>query len=265
MWALNLAERYKIDPCNRTWLYNQKLKIADALVYKKIRQTLGAENFDIVVSGAASIQPNIAAFFSAIKMPIFEGYGMTEAAPMITFTRPGRRKIGYTGDPLPNIEVKIADNGEICLKGDNVMQGYYKREEETAQIIKDGWLHTGDLGYVNKYGCVHLYGRKDNLIVSYGGENVYPEEIEAVLDARTYFTESLVIEDKGGLTALVYPDFDQGAKDGMDQATFVKFIESMLPEVNKELPNYAKLKKIEVMSEAFERTPKKSIKRFLYK
>ena len=102
------------------------------------------------------------------------------------------------------------------------------------------------------------------MILGPSGQNIYPEEVEAMLDIRPYFVESLVIEEDGGLTALVYPDFDQGAKDGMDQKTFVKYIKSTLPDINKELPNYARLKKIEVMSEAFERTPKKSIKRYLY-
>ena len=145
------------------------------------------------------------------------------------------------------------------------MSGYYRNPEATKSALdEDGWLHTGDMGIIDANGNLFIRGRCKNMILGASGQNIYPEEIEAVLDARTYFAESLVIEDKGGLTALVYPDFNQGAKDGMDQETFVNYIESMLPEVNKDLPNYARLAKIEVISEAFERTPKKSIKRYLY-
>ena len=155
--------------------------------------------------------------------------------------------------------------GEVLVRGANVFLGYYKNPEATAEVLDaDGWLHTGDMGVLDADGSLFLRGRSKCMILGPSGQNIYPEEIEAALDARAYFNESLVIEDDGGLTALVYPDFQQGAKDGMSQSEFVKFIESSLPEVNKDLPNYARLKKIEVMSEAFERTPKKSIKRYLY-
>ncbi|MBE6338721.1 MAG: long-chain fatty acid--CoA ligase [Lentimicrobiaceae bacterium] len=211
LWALNLAERYKIDPCNRTWLYNQKLKIADALVYKKIRQTLGAENFDIVVSGAASIQPNIASFFSAIKMPIYEGYGMTECSPVIAVScnLPHGREIGTVGFALPGVEVKIAENKEIICRGHNVMMGYYNQPELTKEVIdEDGWLHTGDLGEINEYGQVRITGRLKNLFKTSLGKYINPDVIEGKF-AESGFIENIVVlgENQKYAGAIIVPDF----------------------------------------------------------
>lgn len=211
LWALNLAERYKIDPCNRTWFYNQKLKIADALVYKKIRQTLGAENFDIVVSGAASIQPNIASFFSAIKMPIYEGYGMTECSPVIAVScnLPHGREIGTVGFALPGVEVKIAENKEIICRGHNVMMGYYNQPELTKEVIdEDGWMHTGDLGEINEYGQVRITGRLKNLFKTSLGKYINPDVIEGKF-AESGFIENIVVlgENQKYAGAIIVPDF----------------------------------------------------------
>lgn len=211
MWALNLAERYKIDPCNRTWFYNQKLKIADSLVYKKIRQTLGAENFDIVVSGAASIQPNIASFFSAIKMPIYEGYGMTECSPVIAVScnLPHGREIGTVGFALPGVEVKIAENKEIICRGHNIMMGYYNQPELTKEVIdENGWLHTGDLGEINEYGQVKITGRLKNLFKTSLGKYINPDIIESKF-AESGFIENIVVlgENQKYAGAIIVPDF----------------------------------------------------------
>ena len=131
-------------------------------------------------------------------------------------------------------------------------------------FTEDGWFRTGDMGVLDADGSLFIKGRTKCMILGPSGQNIYPEEVETVLNSQPYVVDSLVIEDDGGLTALIYPDFQQGAKDGMDQRAFLQYIKDQLPEWNKELPNYAKLKKIEVMSEDFERTPKKSIKRYLY-
>jgi long-chain acyl-CoA synthetase len=155
--------------------------------------------------------------------------------------------------------------GEIQVKGNNVFLGYYKNEEATAEVLtEDGWFRTGDMGILDADGSLFIKGRTKCMILGPSGQNIYPEEVETVINCQPYVVDSLVVEDNGGLTALVYPNFQQGAKDGMNQDAFIKFIEGTLPELNKELPNYAKIKKIEVMSEDFERTPKKSIKRYLY-
>ena len=210
-WALNLAERYRIDPCNRTWLYNQKLKIADALVYKKIRQNLGAEKFDIVVSGAASIQSNIASFFSAIKMPVYEGYGMTECSPVIAVScnEPHGREVGTVGFALPGVEVRLTEEKEIVCRGHNVMMGYYNQPELTKEVIdEDGWLHTGDLGEINEYGQVRITGRLKNLFKTSLGKYINPDVIENKF-AESGFIENIVVvgENRKHAGAIIVPDF----------------------------------------------------------
>lgn len=156
-------------------------------------------------------------------------------------------------------------SGEILIKGANVFLGYFKNEKATEEVFtEDGWFRTGDMGVIDEEGSLFIRGRSKCMILGPSGQNIYPEEVETVINTRPYVVDSLVVEDNGGLTALIYPDFAQGAKDGMDQRTFAQYMEDTLPELNKELPNYAKLKKIVVMTEDFERTPKKSIKRYLY-
>ena len=251
-----------------------KLPLLDQFIMNKIKTELvnafGGE-FDEVIIGGAAFNKEVEAFFKKMEFPFTVGYGMTECAPIITYDDYKTAKLYSCGKIVPNMEMKIDSPdpvnipGELLVKGANVFLGYYKNEEATREVLdKDGWLHTGDMGVIDADGYLFLRGRSKCMILGPSGQNIYPEEVEAVLDTRPYVLESLVIEDNGGLTALIYPDFDTAAKEGMDQATFIKYIEDTLPEVNKELPNYAKLKKIEVMSEAFERTPKKSIKRYLY-
>ena len=251
-----------------------KLPILDQFIMSKIKAELvnafGGEFYEVIIGGAA-FNKEVEAFFKKMEFPFTVGYGMTECAPIITYDDYKTAKLYSCGKIVPNMEMKIDSPdpqnipGELLVKGANVFLGYYKNEEATREVLDaDGWLHTGDMGVIDADGYLFLRGRSKCMILGPSGQNIYPEEVEAVLDTRPYVLESLVIEDNGGLTALIYPDFDTAAKEGMDQATFIKYIEDTLPEVNKELPNYAKLKKIEVMSEAFERTPKKSIKRYLY-
>ena len=155
--------------------------------------------------------------------------------------------------------------GEVLVKGMNVFLGYYKNEEATeAAFTKDGWFHTGDMGVMDKDGYLYLRGRSKCMILGPSGQNIYPEEIECVLNNMHYVVDSLVIEDHGGLTALIYPDFHQAEIDGLDKDALVQDLNNSLTVTNKELPNYARIAKIEVMPEDFERTPKRSIKRYLY-
>ena len=216
----------------------------DKIIIDKIKNELltafGGEFYEVIIGGAA-FNKEVEAFFKKMGFPFTVGYGMTECAPIITYSDWKTEKLYSCGEIVPNMEMKIDSPdpqkipGELLVRGANVFLGYYKNPEATAEVLDaEGWLHTGDMGVIDADGSLFLRGRSKCMILGPSGQNIYPEEIEAVLDARTYFTESLVIEDKGGLTALVYPDFDQGAKDGMDHATFVMFIESMLPEVNKE-------------------------------
>ena len=208
-WAMNLAEQYTVD--GRSWFYNQKLKLADKLVYSKIRNKLGADCFDIIVSGAASIQPNISAFFSAIKMPVYEGYGMTECSPVICTSSnvPHGREAGFVGPALPGVEVKIAENGEIICRGHNVMMGYYKQPELTAEVIdKDGWFHTGDLGIVNEYGNFKITGRMKNLFKTSLGKYINPDMIETKFTESGFFENVVVLgENEKFAAALIVPDF----------------------------------------------------------
>ena len=251
-----------------------KLPILEQVIMNKIKTELinafGGEFYEVIIGGAA-FNKEVEAFFKKMDFPFTVGYGMTECAPIITYDDYKTAKLYSCGKIVPNMEMKIDSPdpqnipGELLVKGANVFLGYYKNEDATREVLDaDGWLHTGDMGVIDADGYLFLRGRSKCMILGPSGQNIYPEEVEAVLDTRPYVLESLVIEDNGGLTALIYPDFDTAAKEGMDQAAFIKYIEDTLPEVNKELPNYAKLKKIEVMSEAFERTPKKSIKRYLY-
>ncbi|MCR5035969.1 MAG: long-chain fatty acid--CoA ligase [Bacteroidales bacterium] len=208
-WSMRITENYQIE--GRSWFYNMKLKIADKLVYSKIREKLGAENFDIIVSGAASITKKISGFFSAIKMPVFEGYGLTETSPVITVSNRNKygREVGAVGQPLPGVEVKIADNGEIICRGHNVMMGYYKQPELTAEVIdKDGWFHTGDLGKFNEHGLLQITGRMKNLFKTSLGKYVNPDVVEGKFNISGFIEQIVVVgENQKFAAALIRPDF----------------------------------------------------------
>ena len=210
-WAVRLGEHYKISSESRSWFYNKELALADKLVYSKIRQNIGAENFDIIVSGAAAISQKIAGFFSAIKMPVFEGYGLTETSPVIAVSNrhPHGREVGYVGQPLPGTEVKIADNGEIICRGHNVMMGYYKQPELTKEVIdEDGWFHTGDMGEFNQYNQLRITGRIKSLFKTSGGKYINPDVIEAKFCASKLVEQILVVgENQKFAGAIIIPSF----------------------------------------------------------
>ena len=251
-----------------------KLPVLNQILLDKIKAELttafGGEFYEVIIGGAA-FNKEVEAFFKKMNFPFTVGYGMTECAPIITYDDWTVEKLNSCGKAVVNMEVRIASAdpqnipGEIQVKGANVFLGYYKNEEATQEVLtEDGWFRTGDMGVIDAEGSLFIKGRTKCMILGPSGQNIYPEEVETVVNNQPYVVDSLVIEDNGGLTALIYPDFAQGARDGMKQEAFVAYLEGTLSELNKELPNYAKLKKIEVMSEDFERTPKKSIKRYLY-
>ena len=251
-----------------------KVPFLNQVVLDKVRNELvnafGGEFYEVIIGGAA-FNKEVEAFFKKMNFPFTVGYGMTECAPIITYDDWKEEKLYSCGKAAPNMEVRIASAnpaeipGEIQVKGANVFLGYFKNEEATAEVFtEDGWFRTGDMGILDTDGSLFIKGRTKCMILGPSGQNIYPEEVETLLNSQPYVVDSLVIEDNGGLTALIYPDFHQGAKDGMNQDAFVKYMEGMLAEWNTILPNYARLKKVEVMSEDFERTPKKSIKRYLY-
>ena len=251
-----------------------KLPVLNQVVLNKVKTELinafGGNFYEVIIGGAA-FNKGVESFFKKMGFPFTVGYGMTECAPIITYDDWQEEKLYSCGKAAPNLEVKIdsADPenvpGEILVKGANVFLGYYRNEEATKAVFtEDGWFRTGDMGVLDADNCLYIKGRSKCMILGPSGQNIYPEEVETVINSQPYVVDSLVIEEDGGLTALIYPDFQQGAREGMNQKAFAEFIEGTLPELNKELPNYARLKKVKVMTEDFERTPKKSIKRYLY-
>ena len=210
-WAIKLAERYRIDPKTRTWTYNLKLWLMDKLFYSKIREKLGGENIDIIVTGAASVTQRICSFFCAIKMNVFEGYGLTETSPVISVSTrdPYGREVDCVGPPLRGVEVKIAENGEVLCRGHNVMMGYYKNPELTAEVIdSEGWFHTGDLGRFNEHGLLQITGRLKNLFKTSLGKYINPEVIEHLYE-KSGFVENVIVvgESQKFPAAIIHPNF----------------------------------------------------------
>ena len=250
------------------------LPFIDKVLERKVRNELVHSfggNFEEIILGGAAFNPEVESFFHKIGFPYTVGYGMTECAPIITYAHWNKAKPYSCGRPALNMEIRIdspdPENvpGEVQVKGPNVFLGYYKNEEATRDsFTDDGWFRTGDMGVVDKDGYLFLRGRSKCMILGANGQNIYPEELEAVINNVTYVVESLVIEDKGGLTALIYPDYHQGELDGLDAGALEKRLTDSLPEINRVLPAYAQIRRIEFMPEDFERTPKRSIKRYLY-
>lgn len=251
-----------------------KLPVLDKIVQKRfcteLVNTFGG-NFEEVILGGAAFNPEVEEFFHSIGFPYTVGYGMTECAPIIAYAHWNQTRLNSCGKAAPNMEIKIDSKdpenvpGEVYVRGANVFLGYYKNEDATKAVFTDdGWFNTGDMGVMDKDGYLYLRGRSKCMILGPSGQNIYPEELEAVINNVSYVVDSLVIEDHGNLIALVYPDYHQGELDGLSRQDLEKRLEASLPEINKEIPNYAKIKKIEFMPEDFERTPKRSIKRYLY-
>ena len=256
---------------NKTFL---KIPILDQFILKKIRNGLieaFGGRFEEVILGGAAFNPEVERFMKKINFPLTVGYGMTECAPIITYAKWYKSKLYSCGKPIAGCQVRIdSDNersipGEIQIKGDNVFLGYYKNEKATREAFtEDGWFRTGDMGVIDEDGYLYLRGRSKCMILGPSGQNIYPEELECVINNISYVVDSLVIEDDGGLTALIYPDYQLASLDGLNRTELEQKLQEALPEINKEIPNYAKIRKIEFMPEDFERTPKKSIKRYLY-
>ena len=251
-----------------------RIPIVDQIILKKIRNAMIESfggRFEAVILGGAAFNPEVERFMRRLHFPFTVGYGMTECAPIITYEKWWKARYGSCGIPVPGCQIRIDSSdprkvaGEVQIKGDNVFLGYYKNPEATKQVFtKDGWFRTGDIGVVDADGYLYLKGRSKCMILGPSGQNIYPEELEAVINNVTYVGDSLVVEDKVGLTALVYPDYHLAEMDGMTGEQLEERIAAGLPEINKLLPNYAQIRKIEFLPEDFERTPKKSIKRYLY-
>ena len=207
-WAFNLATHYQLEGMSG-WM-KAKLKVADKLIFTKWREAIGG-NFDIVVSGGSAIQPHMASFFSAIGLPVFEGYGLSESSPVIAVSQRGRhgRKFGTVGPPLPGVEVKLGERDEILCRGHNVMMGYYKDPELTAQVIDaDGWFHTGDTGKFTPEGQLIITGRLKSIFKTSFGKYVNPQSLESKFTESPFIENMIVVgENKKFAAALILPDF----------------------------------------------------------
>ena len=242
-----------------------------ATVREQIMNAFGGNFYEVVVGGAAFNQ-EVEQFLRSINFPYTVGYGMTECAPIITYEDWKKFKAGSCGKQVPRMEVKILSPdpqnivGEIVCKGDNVMLGYYKNPEATAEVIdKDGWMHTGDLGIMDAEGNLTIKGRSKNMLLGPSGQNIYPEEIEDKLNNMPYVSESIIIQQADGkLAALIYPDFDDAFAHGLNEKGVEEAMETNRVNLNTELPAYEQIARIKIYHEEFEKTPKKSIKRFLY-
>lgn len=250
-----------------------KVPVLDQVVMRKIKNEIMdafGGRFEEIIIGGAAFNKEVDQFFNKIGFPYTVGYGMTECAPIVCYSHWNESKLYSCGKPADGMTIKIdspdPENiaGEILLKGQNVFLGYYKNEEATkAAFTKDGWFRTGDMGVVDKDGYLYLRGRSKCMILGPSGQNIYPEELESAINNIHYVVDSLVVEDDG-LTALIYPDFSLAGHDGLSPEALEEHIKKMIAELNKELPNYSHIKKVEIRPEDFERTPKRSIKRYLY-
>lgn len=250
------------------------LPVLDEMIKKRIHNELIAAFggcFNEVIIGGAAFNKEVEHFFKKINFPFTVGYGMTECAPIITYAPWDRNKLYSCGTAAPGMEIRIDSPdprnvaGEVQVRGANVFLGYYRNEEATAaSFTGDGWFKTGDMGVMDSEGFLFLRGRSKSMILGPNGQNIYPEEIECSINNMPYVVESLVIDDSGVLTALIYPDYELAGRDGMTREVLERNINDQIKLVNLEQPNYCHIKKVELLEDDFERTPKRSIKRYLY-
>ncbi len=240
-------------------------------IRKKLVETFGG-NFTEIVIGGAAFNSTAEVFFKKIKFPFTVGYGMTECGPLISYSSSKIARLGSSGKLVDSLEIKIDSEdpenkvGEIMVRGENVMLGYYKNEKATEEIIDDeGWLHTGDLGIIDKEGFIYLKGRSKSLILGSSGKNIYPEEIESVLNNCLGIQESLVVDRNEKLVALIFPDSEAFSSQENKELDIEQLMDKHLQEINKLFPKYMQLSGFELVKEEFEKTPKRSIRRFLYK
>ena len=239
-------------------------------IKSKLYESFGG-NFHEMVIGGAAFNADVEKFFKKIRFPFTVGYGMTECGPLISYASWDTTRLGASGRHVDTLEVTIdsanpeKEVGEIILRGDNVMLGYYKNEKATKEIIDDdGWMHTGDLGIIDKEGNIFIKGRSKSLLLGPSGKNIYPEEIESIINNQYLIAESVVISEDNKLVALVYPDFEQMKKDGISEDQLEEIYERTRKEVNERLPGYMNVTRFRIYEEEFVKTPKRSIKRFLY-
>lgn len=251
-----------------------KVPVVNEQINKKIRDELinsfGGNFYEIIIGGAAFNQ-EVETFLHSVRFPYTVGYGATECGPIICYEDWKSFVPGSCGKAALNMEVRVLSEdpekipGEIICRGPNVMLGYYKNEKLTQETIdEDGWMHTGDLGIIDRNGNVFIKGRSKNMILGPSGQNIYPEEIEEKINNMPYVAESIVVSECEKLVALVYPDFDEARGASLTNEQIAEAMEQNRLDINKELPAYEQISQIRIYTEEFEKTPKRSIKRFLY-
>ena len=239
-------------------------------VRKQLINAFGGQ-LEMIVLGGAALNGEIEDLLRRMKFPYTVGYGMTECAPLIGYAPWYEIRKASCGKIVDRMEARLVplhegdEVGELWVRGTNTMLGYYKNEEATQSTFKDGWMNTGDLCTFDKDGFLYIRGRNKNLILGPSGQNIYPEEIEDKINNMPYVAESLVVDREGQLVALIFPDFEKGKQDGLDAEAVKQIVLDNRTELNKQLPAYSRIIKIELRDEEFEKTPKRSIRRFLYK
>ena len=251
-----------------------KLPVFKQIIKKKILAQLNkvfGDNFFEIIIGGAALNNDVESFLRTIGFRYTVGYGMTECGPLVSYAHWDIYKQGSVGKAIDRMEIKIDssdpenETGEILVRGVNNMLGYYKNPETTSKVIlSDGWMRTGDLGTVDKDGFLFIRGRSKAMILSASGQNIYPEEVESILNNLPYVGESLVVSQESKLVALVYPNQELIAKENVSDHMVAAIMEKNLAQLNQKVPNYSKVSTIQLMDTAFEKTPKQNIKRFLY-
>ena len=267
----------KVFPATRKFPANVLLKVPglDRIVLNKIKKSLltafGNGFTTGLILGGAALNREVEDLLKRMKFPYVVGYGMTECGPLISYCDKSEFVKYSCGKKATPLELRIDSAnprrvlGEIQVKGDAVMLGYYKNEEATAATFtKDGWLKTGDMGVVDSKGNVFIKGRCKNMILTGSGQNIYPEEIEDKINNLPYVLESLVVGRNNAIVALVVADYEAGKKDGLDEKALEKLVDENVLALNAELASYSKIGYTEIRNEAFEKTPKQSIKRYMY-
>lgn len=227
-------------------------------------------NLEQIIIGGAALNKDVETFLRKIHFPFTVGYGMTECAPLLTYSPWREQKEGSCGRFVTRMQGRVESTdpenvpGRLWVRGDNVMTGYYKNKEATDEVMEDGWMCTGDLATIDSEGFVYLRGRSKNMILGPSGQNIYPEEIEQKINNLPFVGESLVIDDNGKLVALIYPDLDLATKEGLSLIELEKMMNENVEQLNKELPAYSRIARVKMRDQEFEKTPKRSIKRYLY-
>lgn len=240
-----------------------------AKVREKLLQAFGGNLHQLIIGGAA-LSPEVETFLRRIRFPFTIGYGMTECGPLISYAPWDKQRPGSCGRIVDRMEARIdspdptSKPGVLWVRGTNVMLGYYKNAEATDSTFKDGWMSTGDICQMDSDGYLYIRGRDKSMILGPSGQNIYPEEIEQKINNLPYVTESLVVEQGGKLLALVYPDFEAGSRDGITQAELDSKVSAEVMELNPTLPAYSQISGVKIHHEEFAKTPKRSIKRYLY-